>query len=675
METQGRGGLHAHISVWVKHGLAGLDVDKLRHGKLEAAEMEALEKRLAAWRTAVLEAVSTVQFDSVEEFARQVGLEKGDLEPLPLSSARQATTFVDGDLEKNDVAVLKAPVQAFPAGSTGAAPKAERVPWRDDPPQGPSRKRGFAPVHASLPKNAQPSREQPLYRRLPRYQTSKDTGRARVVGVVNKKAEARLYGKTMAWDARRNFAKNHRHVCMPTCFPKKGAGRTGESVRLCRFGHWHVREVAVPPRRYPKRVSRCRNPECPRRRDGDLVWEVRAQSGRLRCVKAHPWHCAASLAVASEKAIRRYHRQGKALVLPTPDEEAAHRQVQAVAERLGDGTRLCPDFQRQRQKEDGSWCHACELPVKDGCCAQGEHRCGAVLYPGDRPHVCGGQHSAGECSRRRRLLPVRACTSAAKGLGKPEPWRYGPDCSSSHPGVQVGFRCNVDVQNTERVYVLVVKRKMRRWRRVPMAADADGEGSGARDEAAAGGPSEPAAPVEPRLAVGASSGPGHGAAETRDRAAGREDEAVLAASRGPEKGQGLLDASATQERPVRPDEEDFVGVVRADFLRARAFVTKRRAEEDFFTQLRVKREARRRFNEERDPAKSEAMEAVPVEDRPLPCASDLLRSYLAQREALGDAADDMLIRRRLATDTGLARCEVLQGLLQSLGEGVHVSGA
>ena len=126
---------------------------------------------------------------------------------------------------------------------------------------------------------------------------------------------------------------------------------------------------------------------------------------------------------------------------------------------------------------------------------------------------------------------------------------------------------------------------------------------------------------------------------------------------------------------MRPDEEDFVGVVRADFLRARAFVSKRRAEEDFFTQLRVKREARRRFDEERDPAKSEAMEAVPVEDRPLPCASDLLRSYLAQREALGDAADDMLIRRRLATDTGLARCEVLQGLLQSLGEGVHVSGA
>ncbi|MCP4244837.1 MAG: hypothetical protein GY772_30210, partial [bacterium] len=173
--------------------------------------------------------------------------------------------------------------------------------------------------------------------------------------------------------------------------------------------------------------------------------------------------------------------------------------------------------------------------------------------------------------------------------------------------MQVGFRCNVDVQNTERVYVLVVKKKMRRWRRVPMPADADGEGSGSRDPAAAGGPSELAAPIEPRFAVGVSSG--HGAAETRELGDGREDVAVLAASRGPEEGQGLLDASATQERSVRPDEEDFVGVVRADFLRARAFVSKRRAEEDFFTQLRVKREARRRFDEERDPAKSEAMEA------------------------------------------------------------------
>ena len=353
VETQGRGGLHAHISVWVKHGLAGLDIDKLRNGELDAEAMEALQTKLKTWRAAVLEAVSTVQFDCVEEFARQLGLEKDDLEPLPLSSARQAGAFVDGDVEKNDVAALKAPVQAFAASVAGAAPAAERVPWRDDPPRGPSRKRAFAPVQASLPKTAQPSREQPLYRRLPRYETSKDTGRARVVGVADKKAEARLYGKTMAWDARRNFAKNHRHVCMPTCFPQKGASRAGESVRLCRFGFWHVREVAVFPRRYPKRISRCRDPECPRRRDGDLVWEVRPQSGRLKCVKAHPWHCAASLAIAPEKSICRYHRKGKPLVLPSPEEEKAHREGHAVAKQFGDGTLLCSDFQKLRKKEDG----------------------------------------------------------------------------------------------------------------------------------------------------------------------------------------------------------------------------------------------------------------------------------------------------------------------------------
>ena len=105
------------------------------------------------------------------------------------------------------------------------------------------------------------------------------------------------------------------------------------------------------------------------------------------------------------------------------------------------------------------------MPAEDldcGGCKRGKHLCGVITWPGDFPQVCGGNHSPQQCPRRRRLLPCRVSCDAARGLGRPEPWRQSPDCSSSHPGAQVAFRCNLDVQSTERVHVLVVKRKTRR---------------------------------------------------------------------------------------------------------------------------------------------------------------------------------------------------------------------
>ena len=636
VETQGRGGLHAHISVWMKHGLAGLDIDKLRHGKLTAKEMEDLEQKLRAWRSAVLEAVSTVQFDSVEEFARQLGLDADDLEPLPLSAARQGMGFVDGQVEKNDVRVLRAPLQSFRKSRDEDPASSKHCPWRDDPPQGPSRKREFAAVQAALPATSQPSREQPFYRRLPRYESCKVTRRARVVGVLDRKAEARLYAKIMAWDARRNFAKNHKHVCMPTCFPQKGASRSGDPVRLCRFGYYHVREVAQPPRRYPKRVARCRDPDCPRLRDDDVLWEVSVETGRLKCVRAHPWHCAASMAVTSDKTILRYHRKGKALCVPSEEEEG--REHRHVVSRLADGTDLCSEYQLGK----------CKKPAREGRCSQGEHRCGSVLWPGEVPTVCGQRHPASSCCRRRRLVPLRASVRSAQGLGKPIPWRYGPDCSSSHPGAQVVFRCNVDVQNTERVHVLVDKRKARRWRRLPEEAEVPGG-----DVPADAGSQKGACKVS-ELPV-ARPGP---------ESMGAVGEGVLCPAPGAEP-----DSHAPAEPP------DCSGVCRADFLRARAFVSATRAEADFFSRLRRKRDARLRHRPAAEVAENRsASGTVPVSDPPLPCASDILRSYLAQRSLLGDAAEDAGIRASLAADTGLSRDEVLRALLQSVEDGVHVSG-
>ena len=59
--------------------------------------------------------------------------------------------------------------------------------------------------------------------------------------------------------------------------------------------------------------------------------------------------------------------------------------------------------------------------------------------------------------------------------------RYHPDCSSSNPAAQSVFRCNLDIQCTERVYVLVLKQKHRRWRRMPVVSASQEPDGGAVD--------------------------------------------------------------------------------------------------------------------------------------------------------------------------------------------------
>ena len=125
-----------------------------------------MEERLKAWRIAVMEAVGTMQFDSVEEFARQLGLDRQDLAPLPMSASRQAASYMDGAVEADDVAALQAPVQAFQKSADRG--KCPRVPWRDDPPQGPCRKRSFVPLQPQEPFRPNPCQQLPRWRRLPR---------------------------------------------------------------------------------------------------------------------------------------------------------------------------------------------------------------------------------------------------------------------------------------------------------------------------------------------------------------------------------------------------------------------------------------------------------------------------------------------------------------------------
>ena len=62
VETQGRGGLHAHYLVWLDHPMTAHVLDQLRRGLLG----DALRARLLTWRRSVIEKVASTQFESVE---------------------------------------------------------------------------------------------------------------------------------------------------------------------------------------------------------------------------------------------------------------------------------------------------------------------------------------------------------------------------------------------------------------------------------------------------------------------------------------------------------------------------------------------------------------------------------------------------------------------------------
>ena len=67
VETQGWGGLHPHMHVWVLQPMTAAFLARLRAGTVEG-----LAEKVRNWRQAVLQKVASIQFDSVEEFGRQL---------------------------------------------------------------------------------------------------------------------------------------------------------------------------------------------------------------------------------------------------------------------------------------------------------------------------------------------------------------------------------------------------------------------------------------------------------------------------------------------------------------------------------------------------------------------------------------------------------------------------
>ena len=113
-------------------------LDQLKAGQCD----EAMRKRLAAWREAVLQHVASVQFDSVEEVGRQLGVPKQDVKPLPFTAAQQQQSRMtgeeDGEVDNADDIIRDAAVEEMQPETPAA--------WAQGKPQGPNQVQPFVPV-------------------------------------------------------------------------------------------------------------------------------------------------------------------------------------------------------------------------------------------------------------------------------------------------------------------------------------------------------------------------------------------------------------------------------------------------------------------------------------------------------------------------------------------------
>ena len=138
-----------------------------------------------------------------------------------------------------------------------------------------------------------------------------------------------------------------------------------------------------------------------------------------------------------------------------------------ISRSSGDGVPLCGFSQTSTSTEECG-------PLEIRACLQRDKPVHHAYCPSDVP--------AGFIRRvarlgKRLVLPVRGSflphvglDEAFGGVGKVSVLRYHPDCSSSHPALQVCFRCNFDVQCTDRVFVCSALREVIRRRRVKKSA-------------------------------------------------------------------------------------------------------------------------------------------------------------------------------------------------------------
>lgn len=231
VETQGRGGLHFHMLVWLLQPVRARLLSKAGRDDAE------LKTRLRAWRSAVLEKVASVQHDSIEEPARQLGVAKHCVQPLPLNKAHQGKSRVHGALEKND----NEPECADAAGV-------------EERPQGPKRREFEAKLQEPTPEDRAHSGRTadapqtgslvsslPQWRRKPAYHVAAN-GQAVLAVAGGIKREAQRWKCVFVEDARRCVNTTKIHECRPTCW--KRCYKSGGVIRQCRMGHQHYFRTA-----------------------------------------------------------------------------------------------------------------------------------------------------------------------------------------------------------------------------------------------------------------------------------------------------------------------------------------------------------------------------------------------------------------------------------------------
>ena len=259
VETQGRGGLHFHMCVWISQPLRAQLLDRLRRGADDA-----LLQKLLGWRKAVLEKVASMQFDSTDEVGRQLGLPKQDIRRLPFSEADQKKYKVAGNVETDDPGHIPADPtdpnircqdwkKTFP-GNLEEPPREapENAKWATEPPSGARQIQQFIPVtedmyvdpHCRGPPNSEGKVSHlkpwqferlpqtgacvslmPQWRRKPRYITMAD-GRAAMCMAEKLLEDAHCWATVCYRDVRQLVIGGQIHQCRPTCFKnKKGGGK------------------------------------------------------------------------------------------------------------------------------------------------------------------------------------------------------------------------------------------------------------------------------------------------------------------------------------------------------------------------------------------------------------------------------------------------------------------
>ena len=298
--------------------------------------------------------------------------------------------------------------------------------WVRAEPFGPLCRRPFVPLaekepdpHEQLQPEYRLSRREPMtgghlsllpqWRRKPPYRTL-PSGEAEMHMSDEVGEDCVRWSRSFALDARLCYVRSHIHKCQSTCWKHSGGGVPGDVVRVCRFNFNHEHTtVLYRPRNPDPKVNRCRSKKCP-------FWK--SSKGVKKVLKSLPGkECRSRSPITLRKVIKRFppgDPLGDAEVHPKYCPSVlAYSEVRKMPMRRGKDLVL-PQMQYLRERD-----------------GYADQKGKPIFLPRVNRDVRYGR------------------------LGRVMPLRYNPSVGSSNPVAQVLMRCNLDVQCTDRVHVLL----------------------------------------------------------------------------------------------------------------------------------------------------------------------------------------------------------------------------